>query len=153
MVLLNKGGVETTIPTPNVSGSDIPEPFNANDDNVWIDRILRTMCRLSQKRCFYPSEFVLEDDMQSAGAYDNPKTKERALSDEQSPYHKLAIHCLEKLTGLHFLIREIILDAEDNNRQYTVYCRTQLLTDRICFVVTRNPKTLLDINIILRGFQ
>ncbi|HZD81287.1 MAG TPA: hypothetical protein VE076_00300 [Nitrososphaeraceae archaeon] len=144
-------GIET--PTPNVSGGDIPEPFNQNDEKVWIDRILKHMCKNHNRRCFYPSEFILNDEMQDARVYDNPIEREAALSDEGKPYYKIAKHSSERLENLHIVKRETKQDAADNNREYIVYCRTELLDKVVCPKVNAYPDQLHNIDVILEKHQ
>jgi len=110
---------------PKVSGGNIPEPFNENDERVWMNRILKDMCR-ETRDCFYPSEFILNEEMQHAKAYDNPQEKERALSDEASPYYKIAKHSLEQLFKKEVVTKETISDPTDG-KTYITYCKTSLL--------------------------
>jgi hypothetical protein len=118
------------IGTPKPSGGRIPEPFNENNVTDWIGRILKTLCR-EERRCFYPSEFILDEEIQQAKAYDNPVEKERALSEEGNFYHKLAKFCLEELTNKLVVTRDSRTDSSDN-REYIVYCKTPFLVNRLC---------------------
>lgn len=110
---------------PKVSGGNIPEPFNENDERVWMNRIVKDMCR-EARDCFYPSEFILNEEMQNVKAYDNPEEKEHALSDESSPYYKIAKHSLEQLVEKQVVTREIRSDSTDN-KEYITYSKTSLL--------------------------
>jgi DNA-binding Lrp family transcriptional regulator len=50
------------------ANANIPQPYNENDVLVWTRRILKSVCK-ENKRCFYPSEFILSDEMQGSEAY------------------------------------------------------------------------------------
>jgi hypothetical protein len=138
---------DVKIGTPEVSGGNIPEPFNESDERIWMNRILKHMCG-ETKDCFYPSEFILNEQMQEVKAYDNPEEKERALSNESRPYYNIAKHSLERLTN--FMEREIVtretrFDPTDN-KTYVVYCKTSLL-NVLCNEISRYD--LSDIETIL----
>ena len=135
---------------PKPSGGDIPEPFNENDVRAWIGRFLKTLCR-EDRNCFYPSEFILNEEIEQAKAYDNPKEKEKALYNERNAYYKLAKHCLEELTKMLVLVKDSIRDSADN-REYEVYCKTLLLLNTICPKVN-NINGLPDIDKILEEYR
>jgi hypothetical protein len=129
---------------PEVSGGNIPEPFNENDERVWMNRILKDMCR-ETRDCFYPSEFILNEEIQHVKAYDNPHEKERALSDESSPYYKIAKHSLEQLVKKEVVTKETRSDPTDG-KKYITYCKTSLL-NALCKEISKYD--LPDIDTIL----
>lgn len=103
-----------------------------------MNRILKHMCG-ETKDCFYPSEFILNEEMEEVRAYDNPEEKERALSNEASPYYRIAKHSLERLTNFmekEIVTRETSLDPTDN-KTYIVYCKTSLL-NALCNEISRS---------------
>jgi hypothetical protein len=115
------------VPTPRVSGGDRPEPFDENDERRVLSDILRNMSRL-KKLCFFPSELIMEEEMEGAKAYHNPKAKERALYGEQNEYYRHVTYCLEKLREKRLVKKEEKVDETDNTK-YTVYCKTNLLEE------------------------
>jgi hypothetical protein len=112
------------VPTPKVSGGDRPEPFNENDENRITSDILHNIGRLD-KRCFYPSELIMEEEMEAAMAYHNPQEKEKALLGEPTPFYKQVTYCLERLVEKGILKKEVKVDQSDGTR-YTLYCKTDL---------------------------
>lgn len=108
---------------------NIPQPFNENDVKAWLGRILRDLCREARRR-FYPSEFILDEEMRDALAYDYPEGRERALSDEDQPFYRIARYCLEELANRQVVRRDRTEDPSDG-RIYTVYWKTKLL-DTLC---------------------
>jgi hypothetical protein len=96
-----------------LTGENIPEPFNQNDVLAWTGRILRDMCR-EGRECFYPSEFILDEELQEAMAYDNAEQKERAISDGNNVYHTFARFCLEELSVRTILWRKTVRDPVDD---------------------------------------
>jgi hypothetical protein len=112
------------VPTPKVSGGDRPEPFNENDEKRVLSDIVHNMSRLN-KPCFYPSELIMEKEMEGAKAYHNPEAKEKALYGEQNEYYQQVTYCLEKLTEKQIVNKEEKVDPSDSTK-YTVYCKTDL---------------------------
>lgn len=110
------------IPTPNVSGGDIPEPFNYNDEKVSISNIVHNMKRLN-KPCYHSSELIMEEEMEAVMAHHNPEGKESGLYDEKNDYRKLVTYCLERLAKKGVVRREERAD-QSNGMKYTVYCPT-----------------------------
>jgi hypothetical protein len=108
-----------------LTGENTPKPFNRNDVLAWTGRVLRDMCRESRE-CFYPSEFILNEELQEADAYDNPEEKERALSDENNVYHTFARFCLQELSVRKIVWGKTVRDLADN-MEYETYCKTDLL--------------------------
>jgi hypothetical protein len=86
--------------------------------------------------------------MQHARAYDNPQEKERALSDEASPYYKIAKHSLEQLFNKEIVTRETRSDPTDD-KKYITYCKTSLL-NALCKEISRYD--LPDIETIYGGY-
>ncbi|MGB7956933.1 MAG: hypothetical protein WCF23_23410 [Candidatus Nitrosopolaris sp.] len=80
--------------------------------------------------------------MQNAKAYDNPEEKERALSDESSPYYKIAKHSLEQLFNKQVVRREIRSDPTDK-KEYITYCKTSLL-NALCKEIGRYDQPDID---------
>jgi hypothetical protein len=116
------------ISTPNVSGGNgRPEPFNENDDRRITSDILHTMGRLN-KRCFYPSELIMEEEMETATAYHNPEEKEKALLDNPTPFYNEVKYCLERLLEEEIAEKDVKID-QSNGMKYTVYCKTDLFEE------------------------
>lgn len=46
LTVVRQGDVKIGI--SKVTGGNIPEPFNENDERVWMNRILKDMCRESR---------------------------------------------------------------------------------------------------------
>jgi hypothetical protein len=134
------------IPRPKVSGGKRPEPFNESDESRFTSDILHGMCRL-EKRCFFPSEFVMEEEMEGAGAYHNPEAKEKALYGKPNEYYNIVSYCLERLLERKLVVKEKRIEESDNT-QYVVYCKTKLLKE-LCPEIMKYQ--LSDINRILKG--
>jgi len=136
------------VSTPKVSGGDRPEPFNENDERRWTSDILHNMCRLD-KPCFFPSQFIMEEEMQGAKVYHNPDAKERALYGEQNEQYKQVSYCLEKLLERQMVVKEKRVDGSDN-MEYTVYCKTNLLKELCSQIMSVQ---LVDIAKILEEYR
>jgi hypothetical protein len=115
------------IPTPNVSGDDVPEPFNYNDVKVAISYTLHNMKRLG-KPCYHPSELIMEQEMEAVMAHYNPDGKEGGLYDESNDYHKLVTNCLQRLAEKGVVRKEERIDQSDGIK-YPVYCPTDLFEE------------------------
>ncbi len=123
MTTVREGDIKIGI--PEVSGGNIPEPFNENDERVWMNRILKDMCR-ETRDCFYPSEFILNEEMQHVKHMTTHMKKNALFSDESSPYYKIAKHSLEQLVKKEVVTKETRSDPTDG-KKYITYCKTSLL--------------------------
>jgi hypothetical protein len=131
------------------SGDDIPKPFNENDVRAWIGRFLKDLCREERTR-FFPSDFLLNEEMQQANAYD-AQEKEKALYNKDHVYRKLSSYCLEQLTERLVLNRTSVRDPTDD-LEYTTYDKTDLLLNVICTKVNE-ISGLPDIDKILEVYK
>jgi hypothetical protein len=115
------------VPPPKVSGGVRPEPFNENDEKRVTSDIIKNMSRLN-KPCFYPSELIMEEEMEGARAFHNPEAKEKALLGEQNEYLKQVTYCLERLVEKRIVKKKERVDRSDGTK-YIVYCKTDLFEE------------------------
>lgn len=137
---------------PLTSGAGAPDPWNENDVYRWTDAILKYACiEAPDKNPLHASEFALSETGQVlAKTYHDEQEKEKAISSKNSKYYILLETCLQKLVNLGVLIVGQLSDASDAET-YRVYHRTDVLRNKVCPVIHREPDKLHDINSILNN--
>jgi hypothetical protein len=99
----------------------------------------------------HASEFALSETAQKLRAtYQNEEEKERAIANRSSAYYKLLETCLQRLHQLRVLRAGKLWDSSDATT-YRVYYKTNLLIEKVCTAIHREPDKMHDINNILNG--
>jgi hypothetical protein len=116
-----------------VGWGNIPEPWNENDVLVWIGRSSRYMCQ-QEGDTFHKSEFLLNEEIKTARAYDYEDQKHEALYNDDHHYGRLVSHCLKWFIQNQLLIEERIPDK--GGSEYSMYRKTPALV-RLCPKILR----------------
>lgn len=135
---------------PLTSGAGAPDPWHENDVYRWTDTILKYACiEAPDRNPLQAGEFALSQTAQKLRAsYHNEEEKERAIPDRTVVYYHLLETCLERLHLLGVLRADELPDSSDGTI-YRVYYRTDLLTNRVCAAIHREPDKIHDINSLL----
>jgi hypothetical protein len=112
---------------------NIPEPWNENDVLVWTGHYGKYMCR-QEKDTFHRSEFLFNEEIRMARAYDYEDQKHEALYNDDHHYGRLVSHCLTWFTQNRLLREERIRDNDGS--EFSMYRKTQALL-RLCQEILR----------------
>jgi hypothetical protein len=129
-----------------IEWGNIPEPWNESDVLVWTGRSGKYMCQ-QEKDTFHRSEFLFNEEIRKAGAYDFEDQKHEALYNDDHHYGRLVSHCLTWFTQ-NGLLREEKNRDNDDGSEFSMYRKTQTLL-RLCLEILRYE--LPDMRFILQN--